>query len=333
MFRTDVCPSTLAAGDGTFSRSAQRRLFNGRPVNHVLDFPSPLTASDPDPKQLLGTRDRISISGYQPKFSLVQDRGSLRLTHSGEQGAFILKPVPADVPNGAVLPANEHLTMQIAAQVYGIQTAANALVFFPDGQPAYLTKRFDLAEGGGKIHMEDFASLTGKTSDTDGKDYKYSGSYEDIGWLIRQIVPAWRPVTEQFFRLVVFNYLFSNGDAHLKNFSLIRSPFGDYVLSPAYDLLDSSFHVNDTYFALKDGLLRPGGDRHNSGRPTKKDFLLLGERLDLPGQRVERTLAGFLNGRSTVEDLIQRSFLPLNFQRSYLANFNGRVKVLAPAPR
>jgi len=328
MFRTDVCPSTLAAGDGTFSRSAQRRLFTGRPVNHVLGFPSPLTASNPDPKQLLGTRDRISISGYQPKFSLVQDRGHLRLTRSGEQGTFILKPVPADVPNGTVLPANEHLTMQIAAQVYGIQTAANALVFFPNGQPAYLTRRFDVAEDGSKVHMEDFASLTGKTSDTHGKDYKYSGSYEDIGQIIRQIVPAWRSVTEQFFKLVVFNYLFSNGDAHLKNFSLIRSSFGDYILSPAYDLLDSSFHVNDTYFALKDGLLRPGGDRHNSGRPTENDFLLLGERMDLPVKRVERILNGFLQDRPKVEGLIQRSFLPVNFQRSYLANFNGRVKVL-----
>ena len=32
---------------------------------------------------------------------------------------------------------NEHLTMQIAQQVFGIETAESALVFFVDGTPAY----------------------------------------------------------------------------------------------------------------------------------------------------------------------------------------------------
>jgi serine/threonine-protein kinase HipA len=45
-------------------------------------------------------------------------------------------------------PANEHLTMQIAAQVYQIQTAENGMVFFRNDEPAYLTKRFDIGEGG-----------------------------------------------------------------------------------------------------------------------------------------------------------------------------------------
>jgi serine/threonine-protein kinase HipA len=46
------------------------------------------------------------------------------------------------------MPANEHLTMQIARQVYGIETAENALIFFKDGAPAYITKRFDVKEDG-----------------------------------------------------------------------------------------------------------------------------------------------------------------------------------------
>ncbi|HQT21521.1 hypothetical protein [Daejeonella sp.] len=45
---------------------------------------------------------------------------------------------------------NEHLTMQIARQVYGLKTAENALIFFQDGTPAYLTKRFDVKEDGTK---------------------------------------------------------------------------------------------------------------------------------------------------------------------------------------
>ncbi len=47
----------------------------------------------------------------------------------------------------------------------------------------------------------------------------------------------------RFFELVVFNYLFANGDAHLKDFSLQQTPNGDYLLSPTYDLLNTSLHV------------------------------------------------------------------------------------------
>jgi serine/threonine-protein kinase HipA len=42
------------------------------------------------------------------------------------------------------MPANEHLTMQIARQVYGIETAENALIFFKNGAQAYITRRFDV---------------------------------------------------------------------------------------------------------------------------------------------------------------------------------------------
>ena len=61
------------------------------------------------------------------------------------------------------MPANEHLTMQIARQVYGQNTAENALIFFKNGSPAYITKRFDVDIEGSKLAQEDFASLAGRT--------------------------------------------------------------------------------------------------------------------------------------------------------------------------
>lgn len=36
--------------------------------------------------------------------------------------------------------------------------------------------------------------------------------------------------------MIVFNYLFSNGDAHLKNFSLIENSFLDNAAKRAYYL-------------------------------------------------------------------------------------------------
>jgi serine/threonine-protein kinase HipA len=40
-----------------------------------------------------------------------------------------LKPIPRDLKKVDQVPANEHLTMQIAKQVYGLNTAENALIF------------------------------------------------------------------------------------------------------------------------------------------------------------------------------------------------------------
>lgn len=114
--------------------------------------------------------------------------------------------------------------MQIASQVYKIKTAENAMVFFANGEAAYLTKRFDYTPAGLKIMQDDFASIASKTENNNGKDFKYTGSYEDVANLLRQHVAAWQVEMSRFFTLVVFNYLFSNGDAHLKNFSLQETP-------------------------------------------------------------------------------------------------------------
>ena len=170
---------------------------------------------------------------------MILEKNMLRLTKEGEQGTYILKPVPSDLKKAGQVPANEHLTMQIAGQD-GINTAANAMIFFRNGDSAYITKRFDVKEDGVKAGKEDFASLSGKSRDNAGPDFKYQSSYEECGFLIRKFVPAWRVEIEKYFSLVVFNFLFSNGDAHLKNFPLLESSHGDYLLSPAYDLINTA---------------------------------------------------------------------------------------------
>lgn len=72
--------------------------------------------------------------------------------------------------------------------------------------------------------------------------------------LIKKYVAAYPVALEEFFKLVVFNFLFSNGDAHLKNFSLLETPQGDYQMSPAYDLMNTKIHVKVPELALKDDL-------------------------------------------------------------------------------
>ena len=52
------------------------------------------------------------------KLSLLLDKNKLRLTKEGGQGTYILKPIPRDLKKVDQVPDNEHLTMQIARQVY-----------------------------------------------------------------------------------------------------------------------------------------------------------------------------------------------------------------------
>ena len=91
---------------------------------------------------------RMSISGVHEKFSFLQDKNKLRLITEDERSTYILKPNPNAGRVHDQMPANEHLTMQIARQIYEIETAENALIFFKNGTPAYITKRFDVAQDG-----------------------------------------------------------------------------------------------------------------------------------------------------------------------------------------
>jgi len=248
------CPGTLAPGYHTYSRTALVRVFKGRKVSHLLPYDSP--ASNAATDELFDeNRKRVSISGVQEKFSVLLEKNKLRLINEGERGSYILKPTPAAGRRPDQMPANEHLTMQIARRVYQIETAENALIFFQNGASAYITKRFDVGENGIKLAQDDFASLAGRTPQTHGEHYKYLGSYLELFQLMQKYVPAYPVEAPKLLKLLMFNYLFSNGDAHFKNFSLLETPMGDYRLSPAYDLLNSRIHIKDKDFALDDGLL------------------------------------------------------------------------------
>lgn len=325
------CPGTLAKGFNTYSPKCLKNMYQGKKVNHILPYYANKT-SDETEAQFIENRKRISISGVQEKLSLLLDKNTLRLTNEGEQGTYILKPIPRDIKKVDQVPANEHLTMQIASQVYGINTAENALIFFENGNPAYITKRFDVKKDGQKWRKEDFASLANKTKDNAGPDYKYNYNNEELGALIRKYVPAWRVEIEKYFQLVIFNYLFSNGDAHLKNYGLLETAQGDFILSPAYDLLNTKLHVDDTDFGL-DGALFADDYKsavwEKNGHAGKADFVEFGKRIGVMETRIEKLLNPFSIRQPLVEQLIAQSYLNDQSKRAYLLYYNKKRNLLA----
>ncbi|RZK44743.1 MAG: HipA domain-containing protein, partial [Hymenobacter sp.] len=152
------------------------------------------------------------------------------------------------------------------------------------------------------------------------------GSHEEIAALIRRYVRAAPPALDEFFRLTVFNYLVSNGDAHLKNFSLYRLPGGDYTLTPAYDLLNTSLHVDDgnglALDLFADDYETPSFAAN--GYLAYDDFFEFGRRIGLPPSRVRRVLADLASHEEATAQLLGRSFLSAEMQARYAASLEGR---------
>ena len=274
--------------------------------------------------------DRMSISGVQDKISLSFENKELRPT--AKDGRYILKPVPRnsdELDNKEDVIYNEHISMLISKKIFGLNTAACGIIKFSDEKNAYITKRFDYDETTGlKYDQEDFASILEVTSSTHGADYKYTAkTYLDCGRAIKKFVSASIPATEEFFKRVVLNYLISNGDAHLKNFSLFSSPGAeDYMLTPNYDILNTRYHVNDSYMALD--LLDHYTEVHEVyGYPTFLDFKILAKYLDIKVNRFNKIVELVIHSESRVIELVEKSFLSKKAKSFYIENYKKRLKM------
>lgn len=332
MTELNVCPSTLQEGFNTYSPAARKVLFDGKEVSHILGFDSPNNEST-DNRPYLENVGRISLSGVQPKASLVVNADNeLVRPAENERGTYILKPAPTSYAllDRKYCPANEHLTMQLASQVYHMETASNAICLFRDGEGAYLCRRFDVGPDGRKLSQEDFASLAGLTNANGGSDFKYSNlSYEECADIIRRYVKAAPVEIMKFFKIVVFNYLTLNDDAHLKNFSLIRREDGEYHLAPAYDLINTSLHLRmPRIFALDKGLFKEGMRLTDTQTVGRKDFEEFGRRIGVPESLVKRELDLFAAEQPLAKELIERSFLSAPLKRSYWLSYDYRRMTL-----
>jgi len=330
MKKIENCPSTLSPGFETYSPVALKRVFDKQTVSHLLPYES-IEKNEDDAKLFMENKKRISISGVQSKYSMIINNGKLNLTPENMQGRYILKPKPSEIRNLLECAANENLTMQIAEQIFGMETAANGLCFFQSGELAYITKRFDVMPDGSKLRIEDFASLAGLTSENAGVNYKYDYSYEEVAGLIKKYIPAWRVELLKFYRLILFNFLFSNGDAHLKNFSVIEIGENDFQLAPAYDLLNTRLHVDDTDFALDKGLFKEERrDLLKMGtKANGETFRQFGALIGLPETVVEKELAIFTGKHPLIETLISHSFLSEKLKRQYLMEYQTRRNRMA----
>ncbi|WP_306544075.1 type II toxin-antitoxin system HipA family toxin [Malikia spinosa] len=200
---------------------------------------------------------KFSLAGMQMKFSML--RQGERLTLAGEQvlGNYLVKPPSRDFE---ALPLVEAATMQVA-QAAGIEVPEIRLVpasqidglpdlqAFDTGEPFYAIRRFDRPEsttGEARIHIEDFAQVFNLRP-----QQKYGQvNHEMIGRTLLRYAGGLADLQEMARRMV-FNVLMGNGDAHIKNWSLIYRDPTRPRLAPAYDLVPTVAYMSrETSLAL-----------------------------------------------------------------------------------
>lgn len=186
------------------------------------------------------TQWKFSLAGVGLKFSLLKQNERLTMPASGALGDWIVKLPDARYRD---VPANEYATMSLARAV-GIEIPEIDLVHrdeltaLPDEvwpgveEYAFAVARFDRGPDGQRIHIEDLAQVRGFYDTA-----KYTGSFDTVGALLYRNRD--RPALREFIRRLTFNLLVGNGDAHLKNWSLIYLDRRIPTLSPAYDLVST----------------------------------------------------------------------------------------------
>ncbi len=191
--------------------------------------------------------NKFSLAGVQMKFSMKEKDGRYNLSKGDALGDWIIKTPSTKHKN---VPLNEYTAMSLAAMI-GVDIPEIKLVDLdkldnlpqinlPDEQQAFAIKRFD-REDNARIHMEDFAQILVKYPHE-----KYdSANYEQIGRVIYEYSGDGLTDAQQLARRLLANILLANGDAHLKNWSLLYQDQVTPRLSPAYDIVTTSVYIED----------------------------------------------------------------------------------------
>lgn len=187
----------------------------------------------------------------------VQDKISSKMLNAPARAAnidYILKLNPTDVPFAV---ENEHYFLGLAKKC-GIETAQHQLLTDAVGEHALRLERFDRATASGqkiRLAAEDGCQVLDLYP-----LQKYEIEFTEMAAKLISLCPARGVAGYSLFKQLVFNWLIGNGDAHAKNFSVLESPAGEWLIAPAYDLL-CTIYFEDKTMALPLGEATTGWSR------------------------------------------------------------------------
>ena len=195
---------------------------------------------------------KFSLAGVQMKFSSSHVDGRYHIDQEISEDMWIIK-TPSTVHKG--VPVYEYTCMKLA-EVAGADVPEVRLIELteleglpsirlPDEQYAYGIKRFDRSSKG-RIHTEDFAQVFGLYP----SDKYQRVNYEQLGNVLYRTSAERLKDIQQMARRLLINILLGNGDAHLKNWTLIYGDMQSPCLSPLYDVVFTAPYIEHDNLAL-----------------------------------------------------------------------------------
>lgn len=182
------------------------------------------------------------------------------------------------------------------------------LIRLADGELGYLTLRMDRGKKNEKISMLDMCQLTNRLT-----EHKYYGTYQQLAETIKKYSSAPMLDVQRFWELVLFSWMTGNSDMHCKNFSLIDTGNGEYVLSPAYDLLAvllaDPADTEEMAMSFSVGGRKSGFDRNT--------FMTAFVESGIPFSRSEKMIEQMKTHLPKWKELISQSFLPEKMKADY----------------
>jgi serine/threonine-protein kinase HipA len=185
----------------------------------------------------------LSLAGLQNKLLLIaSDDGGWARPTGGRPSTHILKLEDRRYPG---LVAMEAACLRLARSVE--LTSIDVRVDQFAGLDCLIVSRFDrVAEASAvdRVHQEDACQALGRDPEANDRKGKYESSggpaLREIAELLDRHAADPLPQLRQLVRVVTYNVVIGNADAHGKNISLLHLNPGEVVLAPLYDTVPTA---------------------------------------------------------------------------------------------
>jgi len=209
-------------------------------------------ATEPQQINVKHADTKFSLAGVQMKFSSSHVDGRYHIDQEISEDMWIIK-TPSTVHKGVSV--NEYTCMRLAeaagAKIPDIrliklgELEGLPNIRLPDETYAYGIKRFDRTHEG-RVHTEDFAQIFGLYP----VDKYQKVNYEQLGQVLFRTSNDRLGDVQQMARRLLINILLGNGDAHLKNWTIIYQDQRSPRLSPLYDVVFTAPYIEHDNLAL-----------------------------------------------------------------------------------
>ena len=193
---------------------------------------------------------KLSLAVAQDKLPVYIKKNQFYLPKTaGSATTHIIKPINAGFTD---IPRNEAFCMELA-QRSGFPVPDSKIMKI-SGHELFVVDRYDRQKINKeiiRIHQEDFCQAMGYPAE---RKYQETGGpgFIECRKLIDEYLSN-QGVTNRllFIRMMIFNYIIGNHDAHGKNFSILHNK--DFKLAPFYDLVSTQVYPLDNKFAMAIG--------------------------------------------------------------------------------